>query len=327
MNKQLSQLKDLKEKGKKKQMFTPTPHFSVYTQYTVTSPSPSPSSPSSPSPLPSPSGTIYINFCSSPEVEPLLLSDQKTPAKGHEAMRDVVIPLSVGIIQRPSPSSPSPSVDVVMNPSIYTRCLSDLSFKYQVIEVCLQHIEEDHSLRLHRAYKENKDTFYGDIKAIAPQQKRGEQQNNKINKEKKTEILLPFSAAAAGEERSKANVPISLFPSGPSQSPKPLIEEIPSPSPPSSLGNPSALITNPSHTLTHSTTPSPHYQLDISLPPSLTSLKEVELEINSMGIYLNSPSLLTFSFNFPKPIEDDQATAKMIKSKHLLRITAPIKGE
>ena len=118
-----------------------------------------------------------------------------------------------------------------------------MHFKLMVLELALQHVEEDFTVVLHRAYKFHSDKYKGErptpqmteegirrekeAAAAAAKQKKGAKG---VKKEKK-EIILPFGASSAGVEQDKPEISeLLLSKNVPSK--KPLIQEVSStPSP------------------------------------------------------------------------------------------------
>ena len=135
------QMQEVAEEKKKKAeteaMFTPTPAFVIYTRQTS----------------PSPERTVYLNICSSPQV-PGLQTKARQPAKGDEPMSEILIPLSVGAISEQEHQGKKVfTSDVVFHPSVIQRSTTDLTFKLFMLELALQHLEEDEKVVLHRGYK------------------------------------------------------------------------------------------------------------------------------------------------------------------------------
>lgn len=126
-----------KRKVETEALFTPKPAFVIYTRQ-----------------LKPVERTVYINICSSPQVPPLQTKDRQ-PARGDENMGDILIPLSVGrfVDTKDSSGKEVTISDCVFHPSVIERSTTDLTFKLFMLELCLQHLEEDEKCTLHRGYK------------------------------------------------------------------------------------------------------------------------------------------------------------------------------
>jgi len=64
-----------------------------------------------------------------------------TPASPSDPLGKVLIPLSVGTLVPIKEEEPNKSCDVVFHPETIQRC-ADAGFKFYVVELALQHIEE-----------------------------------------------------------------------------------------------------------------------------------------------------------------------------------------
>ncbi len=187
-------------------MFTPVPQFALATRQTTGKGSPR---------------TLYINICSSPQVPGLQTKDRK-PAKGNEPLSDVLIPLSVGAIKADKDAAQGGEVftsDVVFNPAVTTRALGgDMGFKLFLLELALQHVEQDESVTLHRGYKLLPVAYVGGINGKPAQQRteaeiareqfiskmkteREEKLKNMATKNGPGEVLMPSRAKTAQAQR------------------------------------------------------------------------------------------------------------------------------
>ena len=123
------------DQADQKLTFTPEPAFCISTKRSDNKP-----------------GTLFINFCSSSHMPGLQTKrPPNKPATGKEDVSNLVIPLSVGMLEEIEPGKQS--CDVVFPTVAITRSSSDLGFKLAIVELALTHMEEDHKLRLSRQYQ------------------------------------------------------------------------------------------------------------------------------------------------------------------------------
>lgn len=102
----------------------------------------------------------FINFCTSTEV-PVCQDQMGNPADSSVPIGKLVIPFSIGIWRDDThKEKPCRAVDVVYHPKTVDRANQDPYFRMQIIELAFKHIEEDHSCKLHRRYKELKKMKY-----------------------------------------------------------------------------------------------------------------------------------------------------------------------
>jgi len=135
------QMAEMEEEKKKRAeteaMFTPQPAFAIVTQQVQ----------------PQPSREVFINLCTSNAVPPLQTKDHK-PARGDEPLQDILVPISVGRIQQqPHGGKDVWTSDIVFNPKVMERAHREMGFKLFLLELSMQHLEEDEKIRLHRGYK------------------------------------------------------------------------------------------------------------------------------------------------------------------------------
>jgi sRNA-binding protein len=316
--------KKQKEKPEEAALFTPKPHFVIYTKQTE--------------PNPEKNIILYINMCSSTEIQPILLKkDAQTAARGDEPLSEVLIPLSVGNL-RPDPANSAQFIsDVVYNPGVLSRAEQDLAFKLQIIELALQHIEEDYSLHLHRAYKfHTTSNYYG--KVVAQQQREEEilkeqyerRKNQAKKRQNEPEIILPTkeNLLKLAESKTQGKPLISELklekitgkngPNSNNTKKKVLIEELEdnNSSPISAAASKSAPIY---HFLENSAAKSCEISIEL---PEISTISQLRVDI-SAGQLLVESEKYWLQWNWPQKIVESEATAKFSKKTHVLRVSAP----
>ncbi|GAB5370216.1 hypothetical protein AAMO2058_001473500 [Amorphochlora amoebiformis] len=99
------------------------------------------------------SRSIYMNFMTSPRC-PELQKKDGSKAGPRTPISELVVPISVGeLAQHKGHGSPYTYVDVTFHPSTIERGQKDLAVKLYLVEVALTHVEEDHKIKISRAYK------------------------------------------------------------------------------------------------------------------------------------------------------------------------------
>ena len=94
--------------------------------------------------------------------------DNGQPAAADLPANDCVVPLSIGALREVAIVKGHPEAgtgkasDIVFRPGTLARAETDMGFKLFLVELALQHLENDHKFRLHRQYKFGDVPYFGE---------------------------------------------------------------------------------------------------------------------------------------------------------------------
>jgi hypothetical protein len=155
---------------------------------------------------------LFVNFCCAEQVPQPQLSDGR-PAQPDTPPDKVVVPLSVGIVR--TQSNGDRTCDVVVHPEAARRCERDLAFKFFLVELGVSQVEQNHKLRLSRAYKLLEERYHGS----GPPKRQFTEQAAARLAEPAPELVLGPDAAPAAPPPKIALPALPSKPAAPASSP------------------------------------------------------------------------------------------------------------